>query len=107
MGHFNIIYRDFSNELLFGGTSNEGLIFEADLVTLRSKYEQMSRLFKGLGLPSALEAKAHIGIRHKGKKRLAYMDKCEEGIFVINSLYKNGFTFSFLAAKKVRSLLEL
>ena len=47
------------------------------------------------------------GLRHKASKRMieAMESTTTENIFHINGLYKNGFSMSFLAAKRIANLL--
>jgi len=100
-GHFNIIYRSDSKELLFGGTSKEGLIFENHVMELESEYTKLKAFFLGIDLPSIGEAQSFTGIRHKGKKRIPFADKVEDNIYVMNALYKNGFSFPFFGSSKI------
>jgi hypothetical protein len=105
-GHFNIIYRRETHELLFGGTSKEGFIFEDHLEELRKEYTKLKAYFSGIDFPNISEAEVYTGIRHKGKKRMPFAGKVDEGVYALTSLYKNGFSFPFLGAGNIVKSLD-
>lgn len=105
-GHFNIIYRKETNELLFGGTIKEGYILENNLADLHKEYETLKNHFSDIDFPKIETADIFTGIRHKGRRRLPVSKQVTEDIFVLNSLYKNGFSFPFYGSRLVTEQLE-
>lgn len=106
-GHFNIIYRNNSNELLFGGTSQEGFIHEHNLHELEENYNVFKEIFNSLKLPEISDANIFTGIRHKGKKRMPFFGKVQDDIYALNALYKNGFSFPFYGAQQIiKSIID-
>jgi hypothetical protein len=47
------------------------------------------------------EGHIYTGIRVKGKKRMPHWSEVAPGLFLVTGLYKNGYLFSFLAAKEL------
>jgi glycine/D-amino acid oxidase-like deaminating enzyme len=106
LGHFNIIYRKDKKELVFGGSSFEGHVLSHDVRELESHYQSFKDVMRAVGLPDFSEAQILTGIRHKGKKRTPFFDRLDDGVIVINSLYRNAYTFNHLAATRVLELLK-
>lgn len=104
-GH-QILYKP-GKILQLGSVTGLGAYEAPDLASLMDLYHHLKeRLNFPLGEFS--DFKIITGLRHKGPRRLlqAYKDS-NENIFWINGLYKNGYTLSALAARKISSLLEL
>lgn len=106
-GHFNIIYRKETQQLLFGGTSKEGVIYEHHHKELEQEYLKLRSYFKDHEFPPIDQAQVFTGIRHKGKKRTPFAGVVEPGIYAMTSLYKNGFSFPFYGAKIILQELGL
>lgn len=79
--------------------------------------EAFSKIFKKyktlthLPLGEMSEYKFTCGLRHKGPRRLLiardFSETKYKNLYLINGLYKNGFTLSFLAAKKIMNLMAI
>ena len=101
LGHFNVIYRKATKELLFGGTSFEGPVYLEDNYELENEYRKMQDALSFVGLPSSASAEKYTGVRHKGKRRVPFFDQVRGNIFAIHSLYRNAYTFCYLAADTI------
>ncbi len=104
-GHSNMIYRSFTRTLLFGGTTNKNQVFALNKAELQNQYEQLGKIL-GDNLPPFDSGTIQTGNRHKGKKRRPFWGKVDENVWGIWGVYKNGFTFPFLAGKQLVKLLE-
>lgn len=103
-GHFNIIYRAKSHQLLIGGTTVKENIEAPSVVELHEQYSVFKELlFNRLKLPPFEKAFIKTGMRHKGRKRMPFFGEVSPGLFLMSGLYKNGFSFPFLGAKKITS----
>lgn len=108
-GHL-ILYRNNENEkkLIIGNITMMGA-YEApnfaELDKLLSKLE--SYLTFSLGKLS--DFKTTTGLRHKGPKRLLIAEAIDEKntLFRINGLYKNGYTLSLVAAKRMLEMIKV
>lgn len=106
-GHFNIIYKSYSQELLIGGTTVKENIEAPSVTELLEQYTTFQTLLDGeILLPPFECAKIKTGIRHKGRKRMPYFGEVRKGLYLMSGLYKNGFSFPFLGAKKITSLMS-
>lgn len=104
----NFIYRKLSKDILIGSTStNNELNFFNNNEQIKLQFDEMSAFFKDvITFPSINKAQFLTGIRHKGKKRLPFWGKINQNIYATWGLYKNGYTFSFLAAKELANLIQ-
>lgn len=95
----DLIYRRPAKQLIIGAsTANIGAQFSHDIISLKNFHQQISQKFI---IPKFDEFKFISGLRLKGRKRLPSIHVGDEpNSFVVNSLYKNGYTLCFLGAKK-------
>lgn len=97
----HLIFRP--NELLIGSTSfNENdsyLIKENDLKDL---YQEVCKHVK-MELPAYEEFQAICGVRAKGRKRMPFWGEVGDNLYMVGGLYKNAFSFAFLASKELVS----
>jgi len=95
----HLIFRN--GDLLIGSTSeNDSSITYQDAEQTRSLYDYVSKHLSDPGfLPKFDEMEIKVGVRHKGPKRTPFWGECAENIYGVFGLYKNGFSFSFKAAK--------
>lgn len=101
-GH-NLIYRKQDGKLILGGsTQKDGVAYPAH-DQLNNQYEKFQEVFE---MPDLCDAKLLTGLRQKGVKRRPFIGEISSRIFALTSLYKNGFTLSFLGAKRVRSFID-
>ena len=52
-------------------------------------------------MPNFEEIEFKVGLRHRGRRRTPYWGRLSKQIFGISGLYKNGWSYSFLAAEEV------
>lgn len=95
----NLINRPSSKQLIIGATSNHWETqYLPDLVKLKQQYLTVKRYFE---LPAFDTFKIKTGLRLKGKKRIPYIGVGDqENSFVVNALYKNGYTVAYLGAQR-------
>lgn len=100
-GH-HLIYRSSVRTLILGTASLFGAITGPDLGELFNIYNLFSSHLN-FSLGAFSDFKAVVGLRHKAKKRrpMASALNNEKSVFMINGLYKNGFSFSHLCADVV------
>lgn len=101
---YNILYK--SNILQIGSTSVLGAFSSAPLVECNEILKHCQK-YVSFDLGEISEYQKITGLRHKAPKR---MIECSEslvtpGLFHFNGLYKNGFSMSFLGARKIINLL--
>ena len=104
----NLIYRSNEQQLIVGSASmNDGIVMADHLVLdeILAKFNQLCSFSIG----ALNDFKIVTGLRHKGARRrpIARALDLEKNIYMINGLYKNGYTFSHLCAKKVLSEINL
>jgi len=106
---YNLIYRDETNELLVGSTSNNvESQYAVDAQTLETIYTKVITDFPDLGEILKFEkATVHTGLRHKGRKRMPYWGKWRNScnVFAFHSLYKNGYSFNILGGIELANTL--
>ena len=100
-GH-KIIYRDDEKKVILGSVSSENGIVLADINEINNiltLFNEKTNFFFG----NFSDFKMITGLRHKAAKRRPIARALDEGnkILFIGGLYKNGFTFSHLCAKKI------
>lgn len=99
----NFIYRAWENSVTIGATStHNGFDFSIDYPQLQQQYLKFQQLL-GLSYPCPNFRSGHFysGIRLKGVKRTPWWGKVDQGVFAISGLYKNGLSFSLLAAQEL------
>lgn len=104
--NMNVIYNT-QKELIIGATTQDESHFIADLSYFEKALNEVRDLFQKIGheIPSFKNKHIKSGIRSKGPKRMPTMEWINDDIFVCHHLYKNGFLFSPLAAKKFSARL--
>lgn len=102
-GH-NLIYRKEDQKLILGSSSQQGSYECPDLMELKKIYELFCSNTK-LNMGPFETFSFVNGLRLKGKKRTPFygLQAKTKNIFLINGLYKNGYTYSFYLSKKVIS----
>jgi hypothetical protein len=100
----HLIYRNMSREFLVG-TANVKENCEAPQSKIFSIWDELKDNFE---LPHLENPIIETGVRLKGPKRMPFWGQIKPNIFAINGMYKNGFSFAFLAgsdvAKEIQSL---
>ncbi len=104
-GRENLIYLAETKTLKIGTTIQKNGIEAADFAKLNEIYENFQDIFKE-ELPNISNFEVKVGLRQKGVKRMPFYGKVAPNVFALISLYKNGFTFPFLGAKKVLNLMD-
>jgi len=106
-GH-SLIYRSDENKLILGSVSKNGGFVLSDHGLLSEVLEIFNNLCS-FSLGSLNDFKVVTGMRHKGGRRRPIARAIDEdkNIYMISGLYKNGYTFSHLCAKKVLSEINL
>lgn len=99
---YHFIYRKEEDRIQIGSTSenmsSRETPFEKKLIEI---YEHIDNFTK-FDLPEFNHFEQYLGIRYKGYKRLPFWGKVDhEEMYAVCGLYKNAFTFSFLAAKEL------
>lgn len=97
MGHYNLVYRAYSNTILIGGTSLRDEWTAVDYVELRPLYDFFKNIIKSL--PEFSEGTIKTGLRFKGRRRRPFLGEIKDSIYSFHGVYKNGFTFSFYMAR--------
>lgn len=102
---YNILYK--SQTLQIGSSSVLGAFEAAPLIECETLLKHCQK-YVNFELGEMSEYKKITGLRHKAPKRMV---ECAEstvtpGIFHINGLYKNGFSMSFIAARKMVEMLS-
>lgn len=104
-GHQVLYKANALKKLQLGSVTTIGAYGAPDLSALESLHEKISGLLN-FEIGAFKDFKTITGLRHKGPRRLMIVQKDQGAeLFRINGLYKNGFTLSFLAAKKMYSVL--
>lgn len=97
--HF--IYRKDQQVLQIGSTSNN----KSDSLLPAAEIEEIYLFLKEhmqLNIPSRKQFNEQVGIRFKGHKRLPYWGEIAPEVFTITGLYKNAFSFAFLAVEQIK-----
>ncbi|MBP9674572.1 MAG: FAD-binding oxidoreductase [Bacteriovoracaceae bacterium] len=102
-----LVYHKKQGILLLGNTSIPSALFMSSADLLKKQYDEMTSLLT-LPLPHFNEASFYTGQRYKLSKRKPYWGKVLHlpQHYSIFGLYKNGYTFSFLAAKELSKELK-
>ncbi|MFI5391683.1 MAG: FAD-dependent oxidoreductase [Bacteriovoracales bacterium] len=104
-GGENLIYWAETKTLKIGTTTQKNGIEAADFAKLKEIYENFQEIIKE-ELPKISDFKVKVGLRQKGPKRKPFYGKVAPNVFALISLYKNGYTFPFLGAKKILNLMD-
>ena len=104
-GKENLIYLAETKTLKIGTTIQKNGIEAADFAKLNEIYENFQDIIKE-ELPNISDFEIKVGLRQKGLKRMPFFGKVAPNVFALISLYKNGYTFPFLGAKKVLNLMD-
>lgn len=98
----NVVYRSSEKRLIVGSASKLGAFAVSDNAELK-RILLMFNQFLNFSLGELSDFKTVTGLRHKGHRRnpRAFALDSEKSSFVISGLYKNGFTFSLMCAKKI------
>jgi hypothetical protein len=103
IGAHHFIVRADSKRLQIGSTSDNKMDIDLpnnkDILNL---YNSLQKCFT-FELPPFEDFKKHTGIRHKGFERKPYWGRVtpNEEIYSVCGLYKNAFSFAYLAAKEL------
>jgi hypothetical protein len=105
---YKIIYRDDEKKIIMGSSSSSDGIVLGDLKEIQDillLFNKKCSLYFG----ELTDFKLITGLRHKAAKRrpIASALNANKNIFMIGGLYKNGFTFSHLCAKKILNEINL
>jgi len=105
----NLVYRKSDSKLIIGAANSVDYLTGDALTDLKNKYEKVLKLFQrsNLELPPFESFTLHSGIRHKSRKRMPSWGPLNiERSFQISGLYKNGYSFAFLAAKRLSEVIN-
>ncbi len=98
---YHFIYRKSENILQIGSsTDNKSSVQLANEKKLQEIYQFVAEHLQ-IELPALDSFTRHTGIRHKGYKRLPFWGEISDGIYAISGLYKNAFSFAYLAAQEL------
>ncbi len=102
----SLIYRNSDNKMILGSTSKKGGFHSADFVELKNIFTHIQSLLS-FNLGSFSDYKIITGQRHKGIRRRAFFNSIDpqQTLYLISGLYKNGYTFSLLAARAITKSL--
>lgn len=106
-GHL-VLYRhnSFEKKLIIGNVTTIGAYEAPDMAGLKKLFETLKALLT-FNPGEFSDFKVTTGLRHKAPKRMLIASAIdpERKLFRINGLYKNGFTMSFLAAKRMKDMI--
>lgn len=97
----HLIFRP--DEILIGSTSfneNDSYLIKED--ELKNLYQEVSKHVK-IELPAYEEFQPICGVRAKGRKRMPFWGEVGDNLYMVGGLYKNAFSFSFLASRELAS----
>ncbi len=94
------IFRKEDKILQIGSTSEQSDHFIHSKTELDSMYENTKQRLN-ISIPKRESFNYKTGIRQKGAKRLPFWGPVAPNIDIVNGLYKNGFSFAFMAAKEL------
>lgn len=102
-GKHHLIYRKRDDLLILGSSSENDssiqLPMEDELLHI---YRKISGILKDPSLLPPFEKwRKFNGIRHKGAKRMPFWGEVGENLYAVHGLYKNAFSFSFLASNEI------
>lgn len=99
----HLIFRNSDQSVLLGSTSENDSSLQTPMT--EALYEIYDKIRERLADPSILPPKEDwevvSGIRHKGAKRMPFWGELAPNCYGVFGLYKNAFSFSFLAAKEL------
>ncbi len=94
LNELNFIYRAQTSEVLIGSTTDGRNYLGVDGKNLLSIYNKFNDEFN-MNLIDFSQFEIKQAIRAKGRKMLPVAKKVDDNLYLINNLYKNGFSFSF------------
>lgn len=102
--HF--IYRKEQGVIQIGSTNdNRCADHNPNIDGIKEIYNTVSQHLDFV-LPGFEEFRMVTGIRHKGFERMPFWGELTDGLYSTTGLYKNAFTFSFLAARQLVNLIK-
>lgn len=104
-GGENLIYIAETKTLKIGATTQKKGIEAPDFAKLNKIYESFQEVIQE-ELPKFCDFEVRVGLRQKGPKRMPFYGKVAPNVYAFISLYKNGYTFPFLGAKKILNLMD-
>jgi len=104
MHHCNLIYRKKYQELIIGSSTGDAIMSKKDFNHLRGCFKTLTD-YK-LVLPEFHEFELIRSFRHKMRKRLPVWRELSDNRFINGGYYKNGYQFSFLAAKELSEMIK-
>ncbi|MCB9092100.1 MAG: FAD-binding oxidoreductase [Halobacteriovoraceae bacterium] len=101
----NLVYRRGEKKLLLGNTTFNGGIAASEFEELKSSYHKLNSILSRK-LPDLNEGTWKTALRHKGRRRMPWWGQIgDTKHYAITGLYKNGYSFSFLAAYELAKKL--
>lgn len=99
----SVIYRHKDKAVQIGTVNLQNdLIFFHDREQLEEMYHQTVNLLKNDWiLPPFSKIAIKTGVRLKGKQRKPFWGKLDDNVYGVLALYKNGMSYSFLAAEEL------
>ncbi len=104
-GH-HFIYRKSQGVLQIGSTTENNSAILTPRMDLLDQIHKNIATKVNIDIPQLEKFEAFTGIRQKGYKRMPFWGRVDANTFAICGLYKNGFTFAFLAAKELEMQLS-
>ncbi len=98
---WHFIYRPSKGVIQIGSTT------ENNCDSLVANVEELSKIYNhirsntNIELPEFSAFEQRTGIRHKGYKRLPYWGEVAPNLYAIFGMYKNGYSFPFLASEQL------
>lgn len=105
--HYHLIYRSLEKIMILGQTSKNNCAVQISHTNeLERIYTEVcTYLGESYQLPPFQAWDIHHGIRHKGHRRMPFWGEISSDVYAVCGLYKNAFSFSFLAAKELAKIL--
>ena len=98
IGKTNLIYRHEDKKILIGGTTDREDGIKPNSEAVENCYNILLEFFD---LPPLDTINLGVGLRHRGVKRMPFWGELANNVYGILGLYKNGWSFSFLAAEEI------
>lgn len=99
INNHHLIFRP--NQILIGSTSFNDCDIQSIVTTDLEKVYENVKDSVDIQLPVYSSFQKICGVRSKGRKRTPFWGEVAPNLYMIGGLYKNGFSFSFLAAKQL------
>lgn len=106
LGKSRLIYRSSDDVLLIGSTSENNSALSLPMKNeIRDIYGHIRSGLSNPGLLPPFERwEVVTGIRHKGAKRMPFWGELGQNFYGVFGLYKNAFSFAFLAGKEIAAM---